>query len=462
MAAYFDPFGAMVTVTDEYGQLWSLTREIGSGGQGRVWLAAGGRTAVKIVDGWRRQAEAEAMYARLQRVRRLPLEDIRIAGVQSMLKPPKVGYTMELAGEMVELGRLHYPPARADFGEWYQETGGLARRLRLTARLADTVARLHSRGIAFGDLSPGNVMVSESAEHDEIRLIDVDNLTVRATAAEPGVFTPGYGAPELVSGSATADTLADAHALATVVFETLTTVHPFRGDLVMEGPPEFETQADEYLLPWIDHPDDRRNTTEEGIGPRDELLTARLRALFQRAFVDGLADPLSRPTAAEWASALYAAADQIATCRHCGWTFRVMAGVCLKCRLPRDEIRVLRYMMAFDRELAEGAMPDGAPVLTAPLPELTVLSTDWENRILARHAMVAPGDPEEPVAGLRLAGEHTTVVNHGSRPLWIDRGDGRDPVECRQGMSVSARTSGWSLHFGPMGSTHRWAIVKKV
>ena len=164
---------------------WTLDRQIGQGGQGQVWLAAGGRTAVKIIGGLRGQEQARAAYAKLQRVRRLPLDGIRIAGVQALLAPPRVGYIMELAGEMFELSNLQDVPVdfEDDPGRWYLATGGFARHLRLIARLADSVARLHGRAIAYQDLSPGNVLVSSSADYDEVRLIDVDNLTVRSTVA---------------------------------------------------------------------------------------------------------------------------------------------------------------------------------------------------------------------------------------------------------------------------------------
>ncbi|MFE3204740.1 hypothetical protein [Embleya sp. NPDC059237] len=50
------------------------------------------------------------------------------------------------------------------------------RRLRLLARLADALGRLHARAIVYQDLSPSNVPVSADPRQEEIRLIDVDNL----------------------------------------------------------------------------------------------------------------------------------------------------------------------------------------------------------------------------------------------------------------------------------------------
>jgi hypothetical protein len=400
-------------------------------------------------------------------VRRLPLDGIRIAGVQALLAPPRVGYIMELAGEMFELSNLQDVPLDANPGEWYQATGGFVRRLRLMARLADSVARLHSRAIAFQDLSPGNVLVSTSADHDELRLIDVDNLAVRSTVAEPTVYTPGYGAPEVVSGASGASTLADAHALAVLIFQTLTSMHPFRGDLVMDRPVRFqEEQADHYLVPWIDHPEDRSNATDLGIAPRRELLTARLWNLCQRAFVDGVANALARPGAAEWAAALYAAADQTVVCPECGWSFRALAEECFCCGRPKDRTWILRYMMSLGSELVNDAEDGDRVPPPAKLPEFSVLSMSGETRILARHAAVVPEDPEQPVAGMHFDRGSMTVRNYSRRDLWIDRGDGAGPRPVGPGSAASTRTGnlgdGWELHFGPPGSTHRWAVVNQL
>lgn len=45
--------------------------------------------------------------------------------------------------------------------EGFLRTGGLHRRLRLLAKLARTLAKLHGRGLAYGDLSPANIFVSK-------------------------------------------------------------------------------------------------------------------------------------------------------------------------------------------------------------------------------------------------------------------------------------------------------------
>lgn len=80
------------------------------------------------------------------------------------------------------------------------------------------------------------------AEAHEAWLIDLDNL---CTHSEPGraVFTPYYGAPEIVTGRSGATSLSDAWAFAVLAFNALTLLHPLCGDLVRDGEPELEEQA---------------------------------------------------------------------------------------------------------------------------------------------------------------------------------------------------------------------------
>ncbi|MGW3152088.1 class IV lanthionine synthetase LanL [Streptomyces sp. NPDC001177] len=62
--------------------------------------------------------------------------------------------------------------------------------------LVGLMGEVHRRGLVYRDLSPGNVMVTPE---NELRLIDPEFAT-EAGAWGPRAFTPGYGAPEYVSG----------------------------------------------------------------------------------------------------------------------------------------------------------------------------------------------------------------------------------------------------------------------
>ncbi|MGV9249635.1 protein kinase domain-containing protein [Streptomyces sp. NPDC003710] len=463
MTSRWDLGGLLRPVEDEYHQLWSLSHSIGAGGQGEVWLARGGRTAVKMITAPTQKA-AEAVHARLRRIQRLPLDDVPLAGVLALLAPPKLGYVMELADEMVPLDTLCVSDEE-DLAAWYLRTGGLERRLRLLAKLADAIARLHARAIVYQDLSPSNVLVSAAPEQQEIRLIDVDNLGLVSSVDSAPVHTPGYGAPEIVAGSSGATTLADAHALGVLVFETLTASHPFRGDEVLDSDPDYQQEyADRFRLPWIDHPTDHTNECTVGITPRQELLSSRLWELASQCFVGAVTDPLVRPSAAQWAAALHSAAAQTARCPKCRWTYRAASASCLLCRRPRDRAWVLRHGLTGP----VGAEPEGRSETGAdipdvrlsevPLPDFTVLHPDAETLLTARHASPAPDQPDAVIAQVRLDGQDATVMNLSRNSLWLDHQDGRPWREIGLGGQATAPVDGrpWTLHFGERDAIHRW------
>nr|MDT0663380.1 class IV lanthionine synthetase LanL [Micromonospora sp. DSM 115978] len=95
----------------------------------------------------------------------------------------------------------------------------------LAGRLADLVAAVHDAGLVLRDLSPNNLLVVPGPD---VRLIDVE------FAAEPGtpgprVHTPGYGAPEVVTGpryGPAPGPATDCYALGATLFHLATGVDP--------------------------------------------------------------------------------------------------------------------------------------------------------------------------------------------------------------------------------------------
>lgn len=203
-------------------------------------------------------------------------------------------------------------------------TGGLARRLRLLARLGRVLARLHGLGIAHGDLSPKNVFVSRSVEHDQVWLIDCDNLTYAVRNSDLQIYTPDYGAPEIFRGELGISTYTDIWSFAVMAFQTLTLLHPFKSGTLVDTDSELEAAAFRGDIPWIDHDGDERNRASAGL-PREIVCTPQLTELFRRCFQDGLSTPERRPVMAEWAQALEAAAALQVQCEEgdggCGSTF---------------------------------------------------------------------------------------------------------------------------------------------
>ncbi|MCX5689535.1 MAG: hypothetical protein NTV94_07080, partial [Planctomycetota bacterium] len=238
---------------------------------------------------------------------------------------------------MGSLKQLMVPPAGTSLlRRWYLDTGGLRRRLKVCGRAATALAMLHAKGLCYGDVSPANIFVSSVTTSDTVYLIDADNVRYESSPNNQPVYTPGFGAPEVVARRGFVSTLTDAHGLAVVTFATLALVHPLLGDLVEDGDPDLEEQALAGLLPWIDHPTDPANRSRRGIQERDVVLSGNLRTLAGQAFGDGLSDPRKRPSASEWAESLDRASRNCLTCSSCKATFYRNAESCPWCSAPRS------------------------------------------------------------------------------------------------------------------------------
>ncbi|AFZ42282.1 serine/threonine protein kinase [Halothece sp. PCC 7418] len=327
------------TVVDELGTAYELTKELGEGGQGKVFAVSGGRYAVKLLP---KKSDRETLRRKLQRVRLLPIDDLKMASPKAMLKPPRVGYVMEILTGMTPIQTLINIPVDP---ELYLAGGGLKRRLLLLAQCAEIFSRLHAKGLVYSDPSPGNIFISSDVDSYEVRLIDADNLHYESDPAS-GVYTPSYGAPEVVKGKSGVNTLTDAYAFAVIVFQALTLIHPFIGDWVNEGEPELEDKAYQGEVPWIDDPHDTRNQTEAGI-PREIVLSPGLRKLSQQCFGEGLNDPLQRPGISQWRDKLYSAAAFTVHCPECAMTYYPnKQRFCPWCDSPQPrfvEVRIIRW-----------------------------------------------------------------------------------------------------------------------
>jgi serine/threonine-protein kinase len=152
------------------------------------------------------------------------------------------------------------------------------RLVAVLAQVASALAYAHARGVVHRDLKPGNVLVGEK---DEVYLADwgLARITPGSDVARPStdttglIGTPGYLAPELLSG-AEHDHRADIFSFGVVLYEVLTGERPFRRESTSDTfaatrthhppPPRTETALDEFCMKLIaKDPADRPGSADE-------------------------------------------------------------------------------------------------------------------------------------------------------------------------------------------------------
>ena len=444
-------------VIDARGTEHRITHRIGGGGQGAVYATERESIAVKLVidtspEG-RQQVEDQLAKVRLIRAKVPDFGAWPIARPLEALKPPHVGYVMQLLTGMDTLNHLMFrtgqdPPLQ----EWYRQNGGLRRRLRLLAHAAEIFARLHSYSLVYSDPSPPNILVSKDLGRHEVYLIDVDNLRFESAPGRT-FYTRSYGAPEIVNG-ASGTTMSDVHAFAVIAYFMLVRNHPLIGDLVFNSEAEEEDRALSGEYPWIDHPVDTSNHSSKGWRPREAVLNRRLRDLFHRTFGPGLNNPLRRPRMMAWMEFLHAAADNTLICPKCELTYYLGRKDCPWCDAPRPPFTLATVRRWYPAE-------DGTPgMVVNPAPDKPNatfgLQSGHPYLVTARIARAWTGlESRQSSLKITVIGRRIEIeVLDGDPDLsyWVTDHAYRSP---RRFERMIAMPDSSLLHFGPLDQPHR-------
>jgi serine/threonine protein kinase len=209
---------------------YTIIREIGRGGMGRVYLASDerlGRTvALKALAP--HLTHDERQRERLRREARAAAS-LTHPGICTVYALEEIDGELYIATEFVdghtlrEEMRTTTRPASVDV-------------LRTARELAEALASAHARGITHRDLKPENVMRTSDGRLKILDFglarIDVSALQVPAAmATAPGMLigTPAYMAPEQLNGH-TVDRRADVFALGVLLYEYASGVYPFEAE----------------------------------------------------------------------------------------------------------------------------------------------------------------------------------------------------------------------------------------
>ncbi|WP_168210674.1 hypothetical protein [Persicimonas caeni] len=460
-------------MVDEKGNTYELAdKPLGKGGQGIVFRSSSTPDVVvkfcappgeggeaKTLDEGRRR-----LRRRLEEVRTLPLTGLPVASPLAMLHG-HVGYTMRLLEQMGPIGGLIATGSEESLPQFYLDSGGLRRRLEILSQLAWILARLHAVPLVYGDISHNNVFVPEAVDASGVWLIDCDNLDWLPRAST-SVYTPYFGAPEVVQHGAHADTLTDVYSFAILAYWVLVLNHPFLGSAVevngwdVTTTEDLEEKALRGELPFVDDPSDASNRSDEGV-PRAWVLTRQLRELFERTFVDGREDRTARPSMVDFVDAFRRAADMTIWCDECGMTHFVNADSCPWCPSEGSQTGVLSIEIRHweprldeeDWSLLRASKPLWRKVVQAGRTD--VITT----HMVSAAPLEAANEPELEVSVSRGG---VSLSNVSDREFRLVSGpDGSEtPLRGEKTLPLPKGRREWFLHCGPADESHRIAFFR--
>ncbi|MFD8994559.1 protein kinase domain-containing protein [Streptomyces abikoensis] len=190
--------------------------------------------------------------------------------------------------------------------------------------MVEAYQALHSRGIAYRDISWGNIFFDPA--NGDVLVCDNDNAVVEGEAS--GISgTMEFMAPELVRGDTGAipGTQTDLHSLSVLLFMLLMNHHPLKGraELAIRC---LDEAAEKRLYGrnpvFVFDPDDDSNAPD----PQEQrtvlatwaVVPPALRTLFVKNFTEGLREPSRRVRESQWRDALRQVRDTIVDCANCG------------------------------------------------------------------------------------------------------------------------------------------------
>lgn len=200
---------------------FQLTRILGSGGMGNVFLA-------KRIDGGFEQEVAIKIARQTEFEQALRHQFLSERQLLAKLRHPNIAQLID--GGVSERGQPWLAMELIDGTTLVEHVNSQAlsvrARLQLWLSVADAIDCAHRHLIVHGDLKPNNLLITKDGVP---KLIDFGVARMLAEGrAETGAtgYTPAYAAPEQVSGR-TVSTLTDVYGLGALLFELLTGKAPF-------------------------------------------------------------------------------------------------------------------------------------------------------------------------------------------------------------------------------------------
>lgn len=333
---------------DVYGNIHELDKELARGGQGIVFKTKDSGVILKL--GLSTEGKIDRELSKNESFHDLNLlpipKNINLTTPKAVLKD-YVGYIMSFLESMISFEKSFVATEKErkkiedqkiqflesvkdskdfyDFILLYIATGGKRRRLEAYLKATIILAKLHTNGLVYCDISKNNIFISENREKCNVWLIDADNLNFEQETKKRGYYTPWYGAPEVIKNKGGTFN-SDSYSILISLFYDLLNQHPFKGkalegesfdsDGFIDEENGNEQKAINGELPWIRDREDDSNSSD--IGVYEILVSSDLDELFDRMFCEeGRKKRDSRPRDFEIAYILAKELDKTIKCQSC-------------------------------------------------------------------------------------------------------------------------------------------------
>ncbi|MBK7092092.1 MAG: hypothetical protein IPH59_10305 [bacterium] len=314
------------------GRKLRIEDQIGSGGQGIVAQATdlgSGKTGVIKI--FKPQFDRDAVVQRIRFLIDLKLGSrcsALVAPTDSITTPDHVGHYSS------------YIPGHTLFDEFADPRLDFSQGLQVALCLARLVEAVHSAGIAYGDINPGNFLLVKKGDHFEVYAIDLDNYV--ATGAPPPFMVghPEYMSPELRQGmelnqSALPTIQSDRFALAVVLHELLLHCHPGLAKEIRKKVLNKPWPTGSMIL----------HASAEIDQSKGIILPTYWTRTFVLSFVEAfLITCQERPSATQWVVALSSALGRIDLCDVCGYPSIIDASK-TDCPVDRHAYPALKFVV---------------------------------------------------------------------------------------------------------------------
>lgn len=306
------PIGA--TIRTSFGEEWTVTGNLGEGGQGYVYRIERDGVA-RALKWYKPRVVSQTFYEHIRKnvIDGSPSDRYIWPMETTDFDGTTFGYVMDLKPEGF-YDMTDFLLKRVDFKSFKQAVDA-------AMNIVNELRILHNRGYSYQDLNDGNFFINP----DNGKVLICDNDNVATAGLSTGVLgKPRYMAPEIVLRHHMPDIHSDMYSMALIIFRLLTLEHPLEGKRVKDQPmsPEVQKKLFGEDPVFMFDPEDDRNRPDSNLN-RNAMavwfcLPEYMKEIFIRAFgKDGLKNPHKRPTEAEWIDALVRFRSNIVQCA-CG------------------------------------------------------------------------------------------------------------------------------------------------